>query len=123
MDESIEPKLDDIRNLSKSRVMGKLFGREKKQNNNNNDDVSAFLHGPSDKLYMTGAPAPPKFPKLDTSNARRWPTAAEVNRSRGTSRRRSASPKRSKKSLIVRFTDKQPEIIGEGGDEAESPTL
>jgi hypothetical protein len=103
--------------------MGKLFGREKKPDNSNDEDVSAFLHGPSDKLYMTGSSAPPKFPKLDTSNARRWPTAAEVTRSRDTSRRRSASPKRSKKALIVRFTDKQPEIIGEGGDEAESPTL
>lgn len=103
--------------------MGKIFGREKKQTNNNDGDVSAFLHGPSDKLYMTTSPAPPKFPKLDTSNARRWPTAGEVNRSRDTSRRRSASPKPSKKGLIVRFTDKQPEIIGEGGDEAESPTL
>jgi hypothetical protein len=123
MDESIESKPDGLRHLSKARVMGKLFGREKKPNNSNDEDVSAFLHGPSDKLYMTTSSAPPKFPKLDTSNARRWPTAAEVNRSRDTSRRRSASPKRSKKGLIVRFTDKQPEIIGEGGDEAESPTL
>jgi hypothetical protein len=123
MDESNESKLDSIRHLSKSRVMGKLFGKDKKQHNNNDEDVSAFLHGPSDKLYMTGAPVPPKFPKIDTSNAHRWPTAAEVNRSRDASRRRSASPKRSKKGLIVRFTDKQPEIIGEGGDEAESPTL
>jgi hypothetical protein len=123
MDESTESKLDGLRQLSKTRVMGKLFGREKKPNNSNDEDVSAFLHGPSDKLYMTTSSAQPKFPKLDTSNARRWPTAAEVNRSRDTSRRRSASPKSSKKGLIVRFTDKQPEIIGEGGDEAESPTL
>lgn len=122
MDESNEPKLDGFRHLTKSRVMGKLFGREKKSSNNE-DDVSAFLHGPSDKLYMAPSTAPPKFPKLDTSSARRWPTAAEVNRSRDTSRHRSASPKRSKKGLIVRFTDTQPEIIGEGGDEAESPTL
>lgn len=115
--------MDGIRHLSKSRVMGKLFGREKRQSSNNDEDVSAFLHGPSDKLYMTTSPALPNFPKLDISNALRWPTAAEVNRSRDISRRRSASPKLSKKGLIVRFTDKQPEIIGEGGDEAESPTL
>ena len=123
MDESTESKLDGLRHSSKARVMSKLFKREKKPNNSNDDDVSAFLHGPSDKLYMTPSSDPPKFPKLDTSNAGRWPTAAEVTRSRDTSRRRSASPKRSKKALIVRFTDKQPEIIGEGGDEAESPTL
>lgn len=118
MDNTGDSKQDGLRHLAKARVMGKLFGREKKVSSDN--DVSDFLHGASDKLYMTGAP-PPMLSKIDTSKASRWPTAAEVNHTRNTSRGRSASPRRSRKGLIVRFTDTQPEIIGEGGDEAEAP--
>src|SRR5450432_2714588 len=126
MDDSPESKSDGHRHLNKARMMGKLFGRDKKpsNNNNNNDaEVSAFLHGPSDKLYMNTSASSPKLLRIDTSQASRWPTAAEISRSRDTSRGRSVSPKRSKKGLIVRFTDSQPEIIGEGGDQADSPTL
>lgn len=101
--------------------MGKLFGREKKTTEEDEENISAFLRGPSDKSQLTGASLP-VLSKIDTSNARRWPTAAEVNRLREPSRRRSASPKRSKKGH-VRFTEKEPEIIGEGGDEADSPTM
>ncbi len=89
-------------------------------------DLDTFLHGPSDKLtFATPNPTsthPPSLTRIDTSSASRWPTAAEVQSSRR-SRRRSTSPKRSKKGLVVRFTDAQPEIIGEGGDEAELPTI
>jgi hypothetical protein len=90
-------------------------------------EVDEFLHGPSDKLnFAMPAPAsashPPALTRIDTSSARRWPSAAEV-RSSSKPRGRSTSPKRSKKGLMVRFTDKQPEVIGEGGDEAELPTI
>ena len=91
-------------------------------------DVNNSLHGPSDKLnFATPAPTtstshPPQLSRLDTSSARRWPTAAEIQTARRT-RGRSASPKRSRKGLVVRFTDDLPVIIGEGGDEAELPTI
>ncbi|TGO29008.1 hypothetical protein BPAE_0020g00530 [Botrytis paeoniae] len=108
----------------KGRLMGKLFGKEKKPSSA--EEVSDFLHGPTDKLYTASStaasntpPRPPVLGRIDTSTAKRWPTAAEVNNAR---RNRSASPKRSRKGLVVRFTDAQPEVIGEGGDECASPT-
>ena len=87
------------------------------------EEVDDFLHGPSDKLtFATPSPVAtsqqPPLPRIDTSSARRWPAAADVRITRG----RSTSPKRSRKGLIVRFADNQPEIIGEGGDEATTPT-
>lgn len=104
--------------------MGKLFGKEKKPSSA--EEVSDFLHGPTDKLYTASStaasntpPRPPVLGRIDTSTAKRWPTAAEVNNAR---RNRSASPKRSRKGLVVRFTEAQPEVIGEGGDECASPT-
>jgi hypothetical protein len=127
MDEEPDSKLESHRQRTKARVIGMLFGRDKKpatttNATNDTNNVSDFLHGNSDKLHMTGA-APPRLPKLDVSMASRWPTAAEVNRLRDTSRGRSVSLKRGRKGLNVRFTDSQPEIIGEGGDEAEAPTV
>lgn len=105
--------------------MGKLFkDKEKKdlEEPTNQNDVDDFLRGPSDKLQMMpSAPSPsfaPQLARIDTGRSARWPTATEVQTVR---RRRSASPKRSRKGLVVRFTDEQPEVIGEGGDEALSP--
>ncbi|KAL5320921.1 hypothetical protein ACEPPN_011731 [Leptodophora sp. 'Broadleaf-Isolate-01'] len=109
----------------RNRFMGKLF-KEKKDNTSSEsqsqNDVDDFLHGPSDKLHMVGtSPSfPPPLMRLDTSSARRWPAASDLPTSKST-RGRSASPKRNRKGLVVRFTDEQPEVIGEGGDEATSP--
>jgi hypothetical protein len=104
----------------RGRFMGKLF-KDKKESTSQ-DEVDDFLRGPSDKLHMVGAAPSPSFApplvRIDTRRAPRWPTATEVQSSR---RRRSASPKRSRKGLVVRFSDEQPEVIGEGGDEAQSP--
>ena len=90
-------------------------------------DLDTFLHRPSDKLLFAATPNsnsthPPPLTRIDTSSARRWPSAAEIQSSQRP-RGRSASPKRSKKGLVVKFTDEQPEVIGEGGDEAELPTI
>ncbi|CZR50949.1 uncharacterized protein PAC_00823 [Phialocephala subalpina] len=108
---------------SRGRFMNKLF--KEKKDTTTPSDVDEFLHGPSDKLHMmpVGNGPPPNIPpltRIDTASARRWPTAAEVQSSRRT-RGRSTSPKRSRKGLVVRFTDTQPEVIGEGGDEATDP--
>jgi hypothetical protein len=97
--------------------------KEKKYQNQDDGDVDEFLHGPSDKLHMMPVRNEPAYLKpltrIDTSSARRWPSATEVRSARIT-RGRSASPKR-RKGLVVRFTQEQPEVIGEGGDEATSP--
>jgi hypothetical protein len=112
----------DNEKKSKNRFMGKFF-KEKKPTANETD-VDDFLHGPSDKLHMMptsdSVSHPPHLTRIDTSSARRWPTAAEINSSRQ-ARGRSASPKRNRKGRVVRFTEEQPEVIGEGGDEATAP--
>ncbi|RDW73980.1 hypothetical protein BP5796_07422 [Coleophoma crateriformis] len=109
-------------------IKGKLFKKDKKIITDNNDDVSDFLHGPSDKLHMaTATPTSPvsqqQLPlvRVDTSNAHRWPSAAEVTTS-GRGRGYSTGAKRCRKGLAVRFTEVKPEIIGTGGDESEEPT-
>ncbi|PQE27218.1 putative trans-sulfuration enzyme protein [Rutstroemia sp. NJR-2017a WRK4] len=126
--DAIDGKELDHRHL-KSRLMGKFFGKDggKEKKPTSPEDVSDFLHGSSDKLYTASSPTttsttPPRQPvlgRIDTSSARRWPTAAEINNGR---RNRSASPKRSRKGLVVRFAEAQPEVIGEGGEECISPT-
>lgn len=102
--------------------MGRLR-KDKKSQDQEDVDVNEFLHGPSDKLHMMPVKNEPTHPRpltrIDTSSARRWPSAAELQ-SANITRGRSSSPKR-KKGLFVRFTQEQPEIIGEGGDEAISP--
>jgi hypothetical protein len=112
----------DSEKKHRGRFMGKLF-REKKTTVDE-DDVDDFLRAPSDKLHMMPTSQSPSFPprlsRIDTASARRWPSPADIQNS-NRSRRRSTSPKRARKGLIVRFTDAQPEIIGEGGDEATSP--
>ncbi|KAF3769100.1 hypothetical protein M406DRAFT_287180 [Cryphonectria parasitica EP155] len=116
----------------RGRLMGKLFGRERKVSNPNevapgNDDLSNFFqNSPHDNLPVVHA-APQMLAKLDTSNARRYPNALEVNtpvqqqqlamRGRPPSTRR-----RNKRGLVVRFVDTFPEIIGDGGDECTVPT-
>jgi hypothetical protein len=117
----------DRENKPKQRLKS-LFSKEKKVVNT--EDVNDFLYGtPTDKLeFADSALAPPSTSQqqqqiyIDTATAQRWPTAAEVQKARG-ARGRSASPKRSRKGLVVKFTDEQPEIIGYGGDFAESPTI
>jgi hypothetical protein len=107
----------------RGRFMGKLR-KEKKAQAQEDVDVDEFLHGTSDKLHMMPVtnepPYQPPLTRIVTSSARPWPSAAEVQGSRRI-RGRSASPKRSRKGLVVRFTQEQPEVIGEGGDEATSP--
>jgi hypothetical protein len=104
----------------RARFMGKLF-KEKKESTSQ-DEVDDFLRGPSDKLHMMPtAPAtsfPPSLTRIDTGRAPRWPEAAEVQAFGG---KRSISLTRKRKGLVVRFSDSQPEVIGEGGDEATSP--
>ena len=109
-------------NKHKNRLKS-LFNKEKKTTTE--DEVNDFLYGASDKLNFP-APSPtsvspsPRLTRIDTTSARRWPTAAEVQTGR-VLRGRSASPKRSRKGLVVRFANARPEIIGFGGDLEESP--
>ncbi|KAJ5032506.1 uncharacterized protein L3040_009108 [Drepanopeziza brunnea f. sp. 'multigermtubi'] len=112
---------------SRTRFMGKLFkdkadAADEDGPQGSGQDVDEFLYGPSDELHMVGtSPSfPPPLIQINTSNARRWPSPSQLQASRST-RRHSTSTKRTRKGLVVRFSDAQPEVIGEGGDEATSP--
>lgn len=126
----------------RGRLMGKLFGRDRKTSNSNdvapgNEDLNSFLRRPDDPLPVAH-PGPQMLHKLDTATARRYPNAHELNSPampppqpsprlhqqtqmplRGHSQSIRANPK---KSLVVRFVDTFPEVIGDGGDECTVPT-
>ncbi|CAG8978386.1 hypothetical protein HYALB_00009971 [Hymenoscyphus albidus] len=106
---------------AKNRFMGKLFKEKEKKERDVGVSVDDFL-GPAANAFSAGQQHSnqPQLGRIDTSNASRWPTAAEITNIRQP-RRRSASPKRSRKGLMVRFANEKPEIIGEGGDEAMAP--
>lgn len=127
-DESSRP---DLRQLTKSKIMGKFakFGKAKDKDRDDEKptgehEVSDFLRGSSDKLYMTGASPPKTTPsqltRIDTSNAARWPTAADVRSVHTPAQHRLV---RKGKGLRVHFTNKWPEIIGFGGEDFEEPTF
>ena len=107
----------------KQRLKG-LFSKEKKVTST--AEVNEFLYGTSDKLeFGDSASAPPPTNqqiRVDTTTAQRWPAGAEFQNAREP-RGRSASPKRSRKGLVVQFADGEPLVIGYGGDFAESPTI
>ena len=127
-----------IRGLSKQHWKGKIFSNDEaleKEVNEKlrlNQDVADFLR-PSVKPLHSPPRAPPAhhIGRIDTSSARRWPRASEINQKiadfraaaslESTARGKATGPKRSKKGLTVHFTDAEPEIIGEGGDEAAVP--
>lgn len=120
---------------SKHRLKSLFRDKEKekeKKSPRDGSDIDAFLHGASDKLNFpaptpsspNSPSSPPRLSRIDTNTARRWPTTAEVQNARGVrTRAATTSLTRSKKGLVVRFTDAKPEIIGEGGEEAEDPTI
>ncbi|KAL8343907.1 hypothetical protein RB601_004437 [Gaeumannomyces tritici] len=119
----------------RGRLMGKLFGnRDRKVSNPDHQpgddrDLNDFFHGPTDKLTVPHPPPPTSVPlltKLDTSNASRYPNAHEVKSpsQQSLAFRGAPSPQfRRRKGLSVRFVDSWPQIIGEGGDECEVPTV
>ncbi|ROW11289.1 hypothetical protein VMCG_01007 [Cytospora schulzeri] len=124
--------MDADANSKRGRFMGKLFGRKLSSNAPGNEDLNTFLRGPSDTLSPAHA-APQMLAKLDTSNARRYPNALDVNAQSPVQsgppanlamRPRAHSPRvRNKKGLVVRFVDTFPDVIGDGGEECNVPTV
>lgn len=117
----------DLRQLTKTKIMGRLakFGRKDKEQEcrtSNEQDVSNFLHGGSDKLRMTGTTPILAIqpPKLDIARAKRWPSASEVI---STQTLPFHPARRNKKGMNVSFSNRWPEIIGYGGEESEEPSI
>ncbi|KAK4164214.1 hypothetical protein QBC43DRAFT_318345 [Cladorrhinum sp. PSN259] len=125
---------DDGKASKRGRLIGKIFGRdrdrERKAPSDDASSVNDFLHGPSDTLQVAHA-APPMLTKLDTKSVSRYPNANQVHRPSDppqpdlTARNHSNSPriKANKKGLNVRFAVTEPDVMGEGGDECEDPTI
>ncbi|EEU46462.1 uncharacterized protein NECHADRAFT_37905, partial [Fusarium vanettenii 77-13-4] len=132
----------DGRSSRRDRLMGKLFkaGKDRKATEQQSAaNVDAFLHSSSDNLTITHPPPPPppsslpKLAKLDTTSISRYPQALAVNHAaqqnrplvpgRPDTNTPKRSPRPNRKGLIVRFDDSAPEVIGEGGDETEAPTI
>ncbi|KAF2093805.1 hypothetical protein NA57DRAFT_80806 [Rhizodiscina lignyota] len=109
-----------------------------------NNDVMDFLAPSIAKSQAMQRPmrpagaSPPKVPRIDIAAAQRWPGAHDVGK--GSPGPRSGGPlssslkggsgsmggvnkKRRKAHLKVAFAKTEPEIIGEGGEEAELPTI
>lgn len=117
--------------------MGKLFKPKERKvvaDPQSAANVDAFLHSSSDNLTVTHAPPPlPKLAKLDTTSISRYPQALAVNQQaqlnrplvpgRPDAKSPSRSPRPNRKGLTVKFSDAVPEVIGEGGDESEIPTV
>ncbi|RHZ54398.1 uncharacterized protein CDV56_101408 [Aspergillus thermomutatus] len=119
----------------------KLFSKDKNNRSTTDQQIEAFLSPVRSKSVShavhpaNGTGRGPQKPRLDVSHRR--PSAQDVlNASSPISNPASAteiypptsfpSPprkRRARKGLKVRFSDKDPEVIGEGGDETEAPTM
>lgn len=109
---------------------------ERKEQVITRNDVDDFLNkpAPSDALPRFPSPSPLPKPRVDISVSPRFPDARTLPEQRQNPALVSAlrvqsgsrSPRRHKikpHGLKVRFSQEPPKLIGEGGDEAESPTL
>ncbi|KAF2205500.1 hypothetical protein GQ43DRAFT_477294 [Delitschia confertaspora ATCC 74209] len=123
---------------SKHRWRGKLFskndeGLTKKEEKDLKltADVTDFLKPSTEKAQQHRDAAAAAFlagankPKIDVAMAQRWPGASDVL---GSAKDRSPLPsgglkKGRKRVCTVSFARTQPEIIGEGGDECEDPSI
>ncbi|KZF22448.1 hypothetical protein L228DRAFT_239412 [Xylona heveae TC161] len=126
---AVDRQADDHKFLSKQSWRTKLHSK---------DDTSASKTAKKDQeraqevadfLQPSIAKARAISPRIDTLNAQRWPAAVDVSGhendstlSHGSGQRKlNARSGRNKINLVVRFTASNPEIIGEGGDDAELP--
>lgn len=123
----------------RGRLIGKLFGNKDRKTSDvtNANNLDAFLHS-SDNLQVTHPPPPPPptaLPKLDTTISR-YPQALAVNQQAQLNRPVAPgrldlsaakvpprSPRPNRNGLLIHFSDARPEVIGEGGDECEIPTI
>lgn len=121
--------------------MKKFFhGKDKQPDGTQQTDLNDFLHtSSSDTLDVTHPVPPPPaaasraLPKLNISNASRYPQALTLDQpnqnlpirppphSPGLIPPRRPVPNR--KGQLVRFVDSRPEVIGIGGDEWPEPTI
>lgn len=128
---------DERKFLSKHRWRGKIFSNDeapaketKQQKANIEQDVADFLKPSTQKAQLNVLPKP----RIDVAAAQRWPGAHDIHAQTpsprptplgipSSMRGSSNSRPRKGKGLTVSFARTAPEVIGEGGDEAESPSI
>lgn len=120
--------LHDQASSIKNKWKGKFFSSESKAKKNAensekyNQDVFDFLHPPGSRDGSNPS-SDLAVPRIDTSTAPRWPSTTDtpgIDISKKPELRRK-SPR--KPNLQVAFVPTEPEIIGEGGDDAELPVI
>ena len=132
MAESASPPENDQpkqhKSFGKSKWRGKLFANESifiksvNDQESNDEDVNRFLQGSSQKPGVTSIKTV-QAPRIETANASRWPsTSGDHNHAASENIYRNTKSRRSK-GLQVSFVTSAPDIIGEGGDEAEAPPI
>lgn len=115
----------------------KLFSRDRRNKGSDDQTIEAFLAPARSKSVSYGAPSAASrglpTPRLDVSQ--RFPSSQELSNTSPTAHPASATDiyssasfnkppkKRNGKTLKVKFSDRVPELIGEGGDESEAPTM
>ncbi|KAH8429108.1 uncharacterized protein LDX57_006778 [Aspergillus melleus] len=117
----------------------KLFSKDRRNKGPDDQQIEAFLAPARSKSVSYGAPSAAAAsrglptPRLDVSQ--RFPSSQELSNTSPTTHPASATElyssvnfpkpqkKRNGKTLKVKFSDKVPELIGEGGDESEVPTM
>ena len=116
---------DHHRPFGRSKWKGNPFARKAKVVQE--DDLSDFLHGPDGNTRPAS--------RLDTDSVAPLPSSKNASQSTGSetsfAKQHASQPyvpslnflRKKKKGFTVRFTDAAPEIIGEGGDEAELPSM
>ncbi|KAF2743817.1 hypothetical protein M011DRAFT_528938 [Sporormia fimetaria CBS 119925] len=120
--------------LSKNRWRTKILGQEepharKPESKARTDaDVSDFLRPSTEKAQAHKEAAAAAFlagakPRIDVARAQRWPGASDIVSSATGSPHTGAMKKSRKKAVSVSFVRTQPDIIGEGGDECEEPSI
>jgi hypothetical protein len=118
----------DQRAPSKQKWRDKFFSNEGKSKKHAvtsdklNQDVDEFLR-PSSSRSGSKASLDLPVPRIDISSALRWPSATEVSQ---TYILKPSSPRRKtprKEGLRVAFVSAAPDVIGEGGDDAELPAI
>lgn len=128
-------KVATAKNRAKSK-WGKVFSADKSGGPNFklNEDVTDFLKPSTEKYSSDGGTRQwSSAPRIDVAIAQRWPDPGQVKRTVGSGNvpdstleqlaNRSNGWSKRRKNLTVGFVKTPPEVIGEGGDEAEMPAI
>ena len=118
----------DAKNADKHKWRGKifaserLFGRSVEDQESNEEDVAHFLGNspPRQEGKLQRATSPPR---IDIQSASRWPARDAITPPLAPENIYHRGKPKQNKGLQVGFVDTPPEIIGEGGDEADTPSI